>query len=64
LIRILDKNQKTLRVSDPVIIHPELTSATNLHTKPASTKSRRFHNPPGSPQATGSLKHFWAYLLR
>ena len=52
-------------MSDPVVIHPELASETNSNqTKPALARRRRFHNPPGSPQATGNLKDFWGYVFR
>jgi N-acyl-phosphatidylethanolamine-hydrolysing phospholipase D len=65
LVLTLDKNREALRVSDPVVIHPELASETNsTHSKAAFTKRRRFHNPPGSPQATGNLKDFWSYVFR
>jgi L-ascorbate metabolism protein UlaG (beta-lactamase superfamily) len=52
-------------VSDPVVIHPELTQETNqTNTNSVLSRRRRFHNPPGSPKATGNLKDFWGYVFR
>ena len=52
-------------MSDPVVIHPELAPETHSTlTSDAFHKRRRFHNPPGSPQATGNFRDFWGYVFR
>ncbi len=54
-------------MSDPVVIHPERVSVTNsTQTKATFTfpRRQRFHNPPGSPHSTGSLKDFWNYVVK
>lgn len=47
---------------EPVVCNTESDSSTLLSTTP--TAKRRFHNPPGSPRSTGSVRDLVSYIVR
>lgn len=47
---------------EPVVLHTESDSSSFLQA--SATPERRFHNPPGSPKSTGSVRDLVSYIVR
>jgi N-acyl-phosphatidylethanolamine-hydrolysing phospholipase D len=48
---------------EPMVLQSESDSSF-IYPTPNSTNQRRFHNPPGSPRSTGSLRDLVGYIMR
>ena len=54
-------------MSDPVVIQAETSISNQFNVDKATftlPKRQLFHNPSGSPHATGNLRDFWNYVVK